>query len=95
MSLTHHDIQKIAHLARLHVEEADIEAYAKKLSSTLWMINKLSKAETSDITPVAHSLELTQRLRDDQIKSTNEREKFQAIAPATEAGLYLVPQVIE
>jgi len=95
MSLDKTDIEKIAHLARLSIDENDIPDYTRDLSNIFDLVEQLSSADTSDITPMAHPFDAHQRLRDDVVKETNQRELFQSIAPKTDAGVYLVPQVIE
>ena len=83
MPLTANDVIKIAHLARLGINQQDIESYTKDLSSML------------DVEPMAHPMDQMQRLRADEITEENNREKFMSIAPQVEAGFYLVPKVIE
>lgn len=95
MSLTTDDVKKIAHLARLNMSETDIALYAKKLSNIFQFVEQMNQADTRQIEPIAHSQNLTQRLRPDEVTEHNQRTAFQAIAPAVEAGLYLVPKVIE
>ena len=95
MSLTANDVKKIAHLARLGIEESQIEHYAQDLSKVLDLMTQMSQTDTRDIKPMAHPLDQIQRLRPDSVSESNQRENFQAIAPQTEAGLYLVPKVIE
>ncbi len=95
MSLEKADVEKIAHLARLQIVEQDIPEYARNLSSILELVEQMSSVDTSGITPMAHPLDVAQRLRADEVTEVDQREKFQAIAPATENGLYLVPKVIE
>jgi aspartyl-tRNA(Asn)/glutamyl-tRNA(Gln) amidotransferase subunit C len=96
MSLTRADIERIAHLARLNLTEPEIPVYVDSLSSIVDLVGQLEKAETGDIAPMAHPLPgLAQRLRADVVDETNRRELYQQNAPATEAGLYLVPKVIE
>ena len=95
MSLTKAEVEKIAWLARLSVHEADIPEYTRQLSRILEFVNQLNTADTADILPLAHPLEVTARLREDIVTEKNQREEFQAIAPLVEAGLYLVPRVIE
>jgi len=95
MSLTVDDVNKIAYLARLGIDAQDTESYAKDLSGMLDLVAQMSAVNTNDVTPMAHPLDQTQRLRPDQVSETNNREAFQAIAPQIEAGLYLVPKVIE
>ena len=95
MSLTATDVKKIAHLARLNLSEADTTLYTEQLSKIIDFVEQMNQTDTTTTEPVAHSLDLTQRLRIDQVTETNQRTAFQAIAPQVEAGLYLVPQVIE
>ena len=95
MSLDKTDVEKIAHLARLAIDEADIPDYARDLNNIFNLVEQLSDADTNDITPMAHPLDANQRLRADVVTEIDQRETFQAIAPKTEAGVYLVPQVIE
>ncbi|OUR64565.1 asparaginyl/glutamyl-tRNA amidotransferase subunit C [Methylophaga sp. 42_25_T18] len=95
MSLDKTDVEKIAHLARLAIDEGDIPDYARDLNNIFGLVEQLSEADTSDITPMAHPLDANQRLRADVVTEVDQRETFQAIAPKTEAGVYLVPQVIE
>ena len=95
MSLERSDVEKIANLARLELIEDDIPAYTRDLSSILTLVAQLNTADTREIKPMAHPLEVSQRLRVDQVLEGDERAKFQAIAPSVESGLYLVPKVIE
>lgn len=95
MSLEKADVEKIAHLARLEIDESTIPDYARDLNNILDLVEQLSAVDTQDITPMAHPLDAHQRLRPDAVTETNQRDAFQAIAPKTEAGVYLVPQVIE
>jgi len=95
MSLTAEDVKKIAHLARLNMSPADIEQFTPKLSSILNFVEQMNKVDTTGVEAVAHSIDATQRLRPDAVTEPDQRKAFQAIAPAVEAGLYLVPKVIE
>lgn len=95
MSLKAEDVRKIAHLARLGIEEKDIEAYAKDLSGILQLVEQMKAVDTSDVAPMAHPLEMAQRLRPDAVTEEDLKERFQSLAPQVEAGLYLVPKVIE
>jgi len=95
MSLDKTDVKKIAHLARLAIDENDIPGYVRDLSNIFNLVEQLSDADTGNILPMAHPLDAHQRLRADVVTETNQRELFQSIAPETADGLYLVPQVIE
>ncbi|MEM7280195.1 MAG: Asp-tRNA(Asn)/Glu-tRNA(Gln) amidotransferase subunit GatC [Pseudomonadota bacterium] len=95
MSLTKDDIQKIATLARLQISDSEVPEYQSTLSSILNFVQQLETVETDDVSPMAHPLEMNQRLRDDVVTEADRRAEFQAQAPDTEDGLYLVPKVIE
>lgn len=95
MALDRTEVEKIAHLARIALDEQDIPATTAKLSGILELIDRMQAVDTAGIEPLAHPLETTQRLRNDQVTEQNQRDAYQVIAPATEAGLYLVPKVIE
>ena len=95
MSLTADDVNKIAHLARLGIDRQDVATYANDLSGMLDLMNKMSEVNTDDVEPMAHPMDQAQRLRTDDVTESNHREAFQAIAPQVEAGLYLVPKVLE
>ncbi len=95
MSLEKKDVERIAHLARLAVDEADIPDYARDLGNILDLVAQMDAVDTTGVAPMAHPMEVSQRLRPDEVTETDQRERFQAIAPKVENGLYLVPQVIE
>ena len=95
MSLTAKEVKQIAHLARIEINENDIEDYAKDLSGILDLIAQMNELNTDEVLPMAHPMDQSQRLRDDQVTETDQRDQFQAIAPQVENGLYLVPKVIE
>lgn len=95
MSLGPDDVKNIAHLARLSIDEDDIDSYVSSLSSILDLVAQMNSVDTTDVTPMAHPLDVAQRLREDEVLEDDQREQFQKIAPQTENGLYLVPKVIE
>lgn len=95
MSLDAADVEKIAHLARLGIAAGDIPGYSRNLSDILAFVEQLNAVDTAGVVPLAHPLEATQRLRPDTVTEVDAREEFQQVAPLTEAGLYLVPRVIE
>jgi aspartyl-tRNA(Asn)/glutamyl-tRNA(Gln) amidotransferase subunit C len=96
MSLTRADIEKIAELSRLELTESEIPVYVDSLSRILNFVGELERAPTEGILPMAHPLPgLAQRLRADEVTETDQRERYQQNAPQVEAGLYLVPKVIE
>jgi aspartyl-tRNA(Asn)/glutamyl-tRNA(Gln) amidotransferase subunit C len=95
MALDAAEVEKIAHLARLGINPEDVPEYSRNLSDILAFVEQLNAVDTTGVEPLAHPLEATQRLRADVVSETDERENFQSVAQKTEAGLYLVPQVIE
>ena len=95
MSLKPDDVRNIAQLARLHIDEAVIDEYAADLSSILELVEQMNRVDTSDVAPLSNPLDATQRLRDDTVSESDERDKFQSIAPDVAEGLYRVPKVIE
>ncbi len=95
MALNITDIKRIAHLARIEINEAEAQATLIKLSGILGLIEQMQAVNTTGITPMSHSQDVVQRLRDDVITEINQRELLQSNAPAVAGGLYLVPKVIE
>lgn len=95
MSLDRSDVDKIAHLARLQIEEQDAPEYAQNLTNILDLVDQMQAVDTSDVSPMAHPLDAVQRLRSDLVTEENQRDQLQAVAPEVEEGLFLVPKVIE
>ena len=95
MALERSDVEKIAHLARLGLNDGDIPRTTETLNNILGLIDAMQAVDTDGIEPLAHPLEATQRLRADKVTEENHRDAYQAIAPAVENGLYLVPKVID
>lgn len=95
MPLSRKDVENIAHLARLRFADDEIPAFTENLSRIIAFVDQLDAAPTGDAMPMAHPLDQPQRLREDEVSESDQRVEFQAIAPATEAGLYLVPRVLE
>jgi aspartyl-tRNA(Asn)/glutamyl-tRNA(Gln) amidotransferase subunit C len=96
MSLTRHDVENIAHLARLSIAEAQLPVYVDSLSKILSFVEQLNGADTGAVEPMAHPLAgQVQRLRPDEALDADRHEKYQRNAARVEAGLYLVPKVIE
>jgi aspartyl-tRNA(Asn)/glutamyl-tRNA(Gln) amidotransferase subunit C len=95
MSLSAAEVNKIAWLARLAIDDDKVEAYARDLSQILGFVERLGSVDTSRVAPMAHPLDEAQRLRPDVVTESDQRTLFQAHAPLVEAGLYLVPKVIE
>jgi aspartyl-tRNA(Asn)/glutamyl-tRNA(Gln) amidotransferase subunit C len=95
MSLDLSEVHKIAHLARLAVSETEARDLTRDLSRILDLVAQMNGVDTTDVAPLAHSIDMAQRLRADTVTEPDRRERFQAIAPHTQDGLYLVPRVIE
>jgi aspartyl-tRNA(Asn)/glutamyl-tRNA(Gln) amidotransferase subunit C len=96
MSLTRQEVEKIAHLARLSISEQEMPVYVTSLSSIVDFVAELARADTGNVAPMAHPLTgLHQRLRADTVTETDQHERYQANAPSVQAGLYVVPRVIE
>ncbi len=89
------EIRKLANLARLHIDDDALDEVATSITNVLRLVDQLQAADISNVEPMAHPLDSVQRLRADMVTENNERDVFQAIAPATEDGLYLVPKVID
>ena len=95
MSLDKDQVQQIATLARLKLSDDEYAESVEKLSKIIDFVDQLSQADTSDVVPMAHPLDVAQRLRPDAVTETNDREHYQENAPSVTDGLYLVPKVIE
>jgi len=95
MALTLADVHRIAHLARIEIDEAAAHAVHGKLEAIFALFNTLQAVDTTGIAPMSHAQDVMLPLREDAVTATDQRELFQAAAPAVEDGLYLVPKVIE
>jgi aspartyl-tRNA(Asn)/glutamyl-tRNA(Gln) amidotransferase subunit C len=95
MSLSLDDVSRIARLARIEISAAEAEQTRDQLNNILDFVAQLQAVDTDGIEPMAHAVDVVQRLRPDAVTEIDRRDTFQAIAPETEAGLYLVPKVIE
>jgi aspartyl-tRNA(Asn)/glutamyl-tRNA(Gln) amidotransferase subunit C len=95
MSLTLQQVRRVADLARLEISDAEAESTLVQLNGILALIEQMQAVDTSGVAPMAHAQDLGQRLREDEVTESDRRDAFQAVAPEAEAGLYLVPQVIE
>jgi aspartyl-tRNA(Asn)/glutamyl-tRNA(Gln) amidotransferase subunit C len=95
MSLSLQDIQRIARLARLAITSEEAEGMQAQLNNIFGLIEQMQAVDTAGVEPMSHARDVHLRLREDLPTETNQREKFQAIAPSVEKGLYLVPKVIE
>lgn len=94
-SLSEEEVKKVAYLARLSINSADIPRYSHSLSRILDFVAQMNAADTTGIEPMAHPQDLVQRLREDSITEVDQHQTFQQIAPKVVADLYIVPTVIE
>jgi aspartyl-tRNA(Asn)/glutamyl-tRNA(Gln) amidotransferase subunit C len=95
MSIELGDVENIAHLARLDLTEKEKEEAASSMSNIMNLIDQMQTVNTDDVIPLAHAFDAVQRLREDKVTETDQRDELQKIAPETEQGLFLVPKVIE
>ena len=95
MALDKKTVLDIARLARLELNDQEIEKYGTELGNILDLVAKMEAVDTSGIEPMTHPFDATLRLREDSVTQANQRDQFQAIAPSTQNGLYLVPKVID
>ena len=95
MSLTSDHVKRVAKLARLGLTDAETAEILAQLNSILNLVDQMQRIDTKNVMPLAHPLELKQTLRADAVTEMDQREKFQNTAPQVNAGLYLVPRVVE
>lgn len=95
MSIKQQDIESVATLARLQIDADQIDEVTHSINNILGLVEQLQALDTGDTEPMANPLDAVQRLRPDEVTASDQRDEFQAIAPATEDGLYLVPRVVE
>lgn len=95
MAIEQDEIEKVAELARIAIADQQIGEVTARIAEILNMVDQLQTLDTQGVEPMANPHDASQRLRADEVTEVNQREAFQAIAPAVENGLYLVPKVIE
>jgi aspartyl-tRNA(Asn)/glutamyl-tRNA(Gln) amidotransferase subunit C len=95
MSLTLDDVKRVAHLARIAINDDEVQSTQSQLVGIFKLIGDMEAVDVSNIAPMSHAQDVVQRLRADTVTESNLREQFQTVAPQTDAGLYLVPKVIE
>ena len=95
MELTVADIKRIARLARIAVSGQETETMRGELSNIFQLIETMQAVDTTNVAPMSHSQDMLQRLREDRVTETDQRQLLQSIAPQVQAGLYLVPKVFE
>ena len=95
MSLTLEQVRRVAHLASIEISDAEAESTLGHLNGIFTLIEEMQAVDTRGVEPMAHAQDLSQRLREDRVTEVDRRAAFQAVSPETEAGLFLVPKVIE
>ena len=95
MAFDKKEVGKVARLARLDISASEIDEVTGRITDILALIDQMHSVDTDAVVPLAHPLDLTQRLREDDVTESNRRDELQLLAPEVEEGLYLVPKVIE
>jgi len=95
MALDNETVHTIARLARIKIEPSELDKTRNALENILDLVAQMEAVDTTGIEPMTHPFDATMRLRADEVTETNQRDKFQAVAPSAERGLYLVPKVID
>lgn len=95
MAFDRSEVEKVAQLARLHISEAEADEVTSRITDILALIDQMQSVDTDNVEPLAHPLDVTQRMRADEVTEENRRDELQSLAPQSENGLYLVPKVIE
>ena len=95
MALTLDDVKRVAHLARIEISDAGAESVLRDLLNIFKLIEQMQAVDVSGIEPMSHAQDVVLRLREDAVTESDQHALFQSVAPQVEAGLYLVPKVIE
>ncbi|MFT6408387.1 MAG: aspartyl-tRNA(Asn)/glutamyl-tRNA(Gln) amidotransferase subunit C [Arenicella sp.] len=95
MALDNETVHNIARLARINIDPSELDKTRGALENILDLVAQMETVDTTGIEPMTHPFDATMRLRADEVTETNQRDKFQSVAPSVERGLYLVPKVID
>ena len=95
MALTLEDVKRVAHLARVAIDEAEARAVLSQINDAFRLIAEMQAVDTRGVEPMSHALDVVQRLREDTVTESDQHALFQSVAPQVEGDLYLVPKVIE
>ena len=95
MSLSEADVKRMAHLARIEIQPEEVAPTLTQLSNIMGLVEQMQAVDTTGVEPMAHAQDVSLRLREDKVTENDQHELFQTVAPEVEAGLYLVPKVIE
>jgi aspartyl-tRNA(Asn)/glutamyl-tRNA(Gln) amidotransferase subunit C len=95
MPLTLEDVKRVAHLARVAIDEAEARAVLSQINDVFKLIAEMQAVDTRGVEPMSHAMDIVQRLREDAVTESDQHALFQSVAPQVEGDLYLVPKVIE
>jgi aspartyl-tRNA(Asn)/glutamyl-tRNA(Gln) amidotransferase subunit C len=95
VKLTRQNVEQIAHLARIEIGPGEIDGVVGKLGRIVEFVDQLQAVETSGVVPMAHPVDMSQRLRADQVSESDRRDLYQQNSQSVADGLYLVPRVLE
>ena len=95
MALKLDDVKRVAHLARVAIDEAEAQAVLSQINDVFKLIAEMQAVDTREVAPMSHASDVVQRLRGDTVTEADQHALFQSVAPQVEGGLYLVPKVIE
>ena len=95
MALKLDDVKRVAHLARIAIDEAEAQAVLSQINDVFKLVAEMQAVDTREVAPMSHALDVVQRLREDAVTEGDQHALFQSVAPQVEGGLYLVPKVIE
>jgi aspartyl-tRNA(Asn)/glutamyl-tRNA(Gln) amidotransferase subunit C len=95
MALTLEDVKRVAHLARIAIDEAEARAVLSQINDVFKLIAEMQAVDTRGVEPMSHALDIVQRLREDAVTESDQHALFQSVAPQVESDLYLVPKVID
>jgi aspartyl-tRNA(Asn)/glutamyl-tRNA(Gln) amidotransferase subunit C len=95
VKLTRQNVEQIAHLARLEIGPGEIDGVVDKLGRIVDFVDQLQAVDTAGVVPMAHPMDMTQRLRSDEVSESDRRDLYQQNSQSVADGLYLVPRVLE
>jgi aspartyl-tRNA(Asn)/glutamyl-tRNA(Gln) amidotransferase subunit C len=94
MKITKKEVLYVANLARLNVDEGEVEKLASQIGDILSYMDTLEKADTQGVEPTTHAIDLTNALREDVVHTHPGVEETLANAPEREDGMFVVPKVV-
>lgn len=94
VSISVKDVEHVAKLARLELQDSEKELYTEQLNSILGYMEILNRVDTSDVKPMEHVLPLKNVLREDEVGQTLDKELALSNAPQQENGCFRVPKIV-